>query len=235
MHLTRTTFTLEHIYEINVAAREKLLLDIRAEEFERKWPHFWYLVEPNYSCEDTLRVGDVIGDGAKYVCNIHHLRQQGGRCVYYGVGVDGEIFFDEALVHYIPDCDFYAFDPTEGSRIGSMPRRMRDLNITFYTSYGLTAHDGPLQIGNLEPLQGRSLDTIRRQLGHTKRPIDILKIDIEGSEWEVLESLMEDCDIDNPAAYQSLSILLLLVFFFSMNNNFNLLLLLLLWYFNSVG
>lgn len=142
-----------------------------------------------------------MGDGAKYVCNIHHIKQQ-EHCVYYGVGVDGEVHFDEALVKYLPHCEMHAFDPTPGSSAGLMPRKLQDLNITFHKNYGLTASDGPLSIGNLPDLEGRSLATIRRQLGHTQRPIDILKIDIEGSEWEVLESIMEGCDRSNPVAHQ---------------------------------
>ena len=63
----------------------------------------------------------MIGDGAKYLCNLHHIKAQSS-CVYYGFGVDGEVSFDEALVELLPGCEKHAFDPTEGVQRGKMLR-----------------------------------------------------------------------------------------------------------------
>merc|ERR1711862_208235 len=78
------------------------------------------------------------------------------------------------------------------------------LNITFHMDYGLSANDGPLGVGNLagSRLMGKSLATIQHELGHEGRPIDILKIDIEGGEFPVLNALLENCERQIPFAHQ---------------------------------
>ena len=39
-------------------------------------------------------------------------------------------------------------------------------------------------------LEFKSFDDVRHELGHSTRKVDVLKIDIEGAEWKVLENLL---------------------------------------------
>lgn len=159
----------------------------------------WYLVEPVYSCDMATRVGAVVGDGAKYVCNTHHIAQQ-RRCVYYGFGVDREVIFEEALIKLLPACEFHAFDPTPSVVAGSMPAHLRSLGIAFHP-WGIAAQDGNIQ------LEGRnvvaySFEHIRELLNHSNTVIDIFKIDVEGSEWQSLPVILANCDAQRPAFHQ---------------------------------
>jgi hypothetical protein len=168
-----------------------------------KTPHIWYFTQPTYSCEHVTRVGNVLGDGAKYVCNLHHVKQQPS-CLYYGIGVDGEVYFEEALVPLMgaQQCEKHAFDPTEGVTLGTMTSHLKSLGIVFH-EWGLNDADGEFDIGWSRYL-GYTLDTIKRKLGHVGRTIDILKMDIEGSEWSVLAALLNNCERAEPFAHQLL-------------------------------
>lgn len=173
------------------------------QDLTSKTPHIWYLAQPTYACEHAARIGDVLGDGAKFVCNLHHVKQQDS-CLYYGIGVDGEVYFEEAFVPMTADkpCEMHAFDPVDGVTKGSMPQHLKDMGIHFHP-WGLNDVDGEFDIG-WSTHQGYSLATIKQKLGHVGRMIDILKMDIEGSEWRVLASLLSECDRAAPFAHQLL-------------------------------
>lgn len=87
-------------------------------------------MDPLYSCEDTLRVGDVIGDGAKFVCNVHHLMHQ-RECLYYGFGVADSIYFETSLRALLPSCRMFVFDPSDKVPLG-MSERLEAIDVTMY-------------------------------------------------------------------------------------------------------
>lgn len=206
-HSTRLTEFKEARYERARTLRAQNIEKMRGSqqwtEFTTKSPHIWYFTEPLYSCEHTERFGDIVGDGAKLVCNPHHIKMQ-PRCLYYGFGVDGEVYFDEAWTAWLDGhaCDMHAFDPVDGVTQGSMPKHLRNMNISFHP-WGLNDADGEFDIG-WSRHEGYTLDTIKRRLGHVGRTIDILKMDIEGSEWQVFNSILAQCDRNRPVAHQIL-------------------------------
>lgn len=166
-------------------------------------PKSYYLLEPNYSCDVDLRVGDVIGDGAKFVCNPHHLQKglSRGRCLYYGFGVNGNSLFEVALKRLL-DCDMYTFDPTPSVVSGLMPGRLSSIGVNFLP-WGLGESDSPITIKGAR-VDAFSLGTIRSKLVHTDRVIDILKVDVEGSEWASFDTMFRECDTSRPVAHQIL-------------------------------
>ncbi|MEM6640512.1 MAG: FkbM family methyltransferase [Pseudomonadota bacterium] len=137
-------------------------------------------------------------------------RQLAPSPVVYSLGVGRDTVFDEALI-----CDYgaevYAFDPTPTTREWidetSLPERFN-----FYP-WAIADHDGELtfyprlsrdgepswDMMTLMPTAGseahgitvpaRTLTSIIKQLGH--QHVDLLKMDIEGAEYDVLEQLIE--------------------------------------------
>ena len=101
-------------------------------------------------------------------------------CIVYSFGINYEWSFDDAMESY--GCQVYAFDPSmdkEGERFDHSP------GVHFY-KIGLGAKDETPANGPVV----HTLQSIRQLLGHQDRVIDYLKIDIEGSEWDVLPQLM---------------------------------------------
>jgi len=140
--------------------------------------------------------------------------------VCYLAGVGEDTTFDEELVGKT-GCEAHSFDPT--------PRAVRHIESIdmpdgyFFHDYGVWSSDSTVKffspvdparvshsILNLQSTneyfeaEVRSIKSIMDELGHTK--LDVLKIDIEGAEYEVLESLIRDevdvsyvcVDLDQP-------------------------------------
>lgn len=180
---------------------------IEANEFVEKHssrfeaaPVIWWLLEPYYDCELKTRLGNAVDDGAKYICNQHHLARLPS-CLYYGFGVANEISFDLEISKTL-DCEMFVFDPTPSVATSGIVHRLSEAEI-FYHSWGIGKTDDQIQLeGQMVPAY--RLATIMQMLGHTGRVIDILKIDVEGAEWDVLEDLLAECDPEQPVAYQLL-------------------------------
>ena len=132
-------------------------------------------------------------------------------CVVYSFGVGCDISFDLDMIEKW-HANVYAFDPTPKSLTWlneqSLPQEFRIF------PYALGAHDGMAQFyppsdpthvshsiavkkaKNLpsEEVRVRRLQTIVDELGH--KQIDVLKMDIEGAEYQVLQDILKtDVDI----------------------------------------
>jgi FkbM family methyltransferase len=124
--------------------------------------------------------------------------------VVYSFGIGEDITFDLALIERF-GARVYAFDPTPRS-IAWLKTQPLPEQFTYH-EYGIAAFDGaasfyppenPANVSHRllyqEHTAGRAIsaqfhrfETIRRTLGH--RTIDLLKMDIEGAEYEVLEDI----------------------------------------------
>jgi len=124
--------------------------------------------------------------------------------VVYSFGIGEDISFDRAMIERF-GVTIHAFDPTPRSIEWV---RTQDVKALVLHEYGLADYDGAASFTSPEnpehishtllPREGatrervevevRRLSTIARELGHER--IDVLKMDIEGAEYGVIEDLL---------------------------------------------
>lgn len=170
----------------------------------------WYLWPQETSCQGVAgeymnyrleRLGKLSPDGSKWLCNPRALAAQKPRCLVYAFGGHSEVDWDIAMTRRT-GCEHYVFDPTApchepGKKAASCepwarllgPKLITEHNITGYEPYGISGHDGFFDWFH-HKLPVFTLATIMEKLGHTGRRIDVLKLDIEGSEFEVIPNLV---------------------------------------------
>lgn len=144
---------------------------------------FWRSIEPSFNCPLRLltRYGKT-GDGGKWVCGLENLEKIRGHgeaepCVVYSFGVNTDSSF-EAEVLATTHCAMYAYDMTV--KAIAEPLRSSNPRVKFFKS-GISA----VQKGDTWPL-----DHYLRANGHEKMFIPILKLDVEGAEYQVLKQIL---------------------------------------------
>lgn len=132
---------------------------------------FWKCLEPSLKCPPGLlkRVSRN-GDGGKWMCGLQHFgtltRLLGAvPCNVYSFGVKGDSSFENDILR-ATNCSVFAYDPTV-STIG-YPNRSKNPRV-------------------------RTLKTYMEQNGG-HRWIDVLKIDVEASEFAAMENILETFD-----------------------------------------
>lgn len=113
-------------------------------------------------------------------------RGTGTHCVVYSFGMENNWSFEEDML--LQNCEVHMFDSSEGQDSNVIRRRVRNLSIH---RAGLSDRDEgePLSkerdSSNRSPVK-KTLSTMMRELEHDR--VDVLKIDIEGSELAALEA-----------------------------------------------
>jgi FkbM family methyltransferase len=158
----------------------------------------WFAVEVSVP---SVRLGTEYGG---YAVMLAQLRPDS---IVYSFGLGEDVSFDLALIERT-SCQVFGFDPTPRSiawvKAQALPAgfHVREL--------GIAAHDGqasfappknPAHIShsmvapsatsaeNGLSFEVRRLSTIMRELGHER--VDLLKMDVEGAEYDVLEDLLQ--------------------------------------------
>ncbi|BCZ49022.1 hypothetical protein psyc5s11_50890 [Clostridium gelidum] len=156
-------------------------------------------LHPQKSC-NKIRLGNDYGGWTIYPDNISN------ESIVYSFGIGEDISFDLEIIKKF-NCKVFAFDPTPKS-LKWLSNQQLPTNFTYY-DYGISSFDGYTKffmpknneyvscssIKNTSTsdqtieVKVKKLDTIIKQLGHKK--IDILKLDIEGSEYDVVEGILD--------------------------------------------
>lgn len=135
-------------------------------------------------CVTTIKTGDWA------VCMDVDMEPVALPCLVYSFGIADDFAFDDYWGNF--GCEVHAFDPTLRNRPA-----FKSPNVVFHFS-GLTGgkDSGADKFSDagygsiLHPLF--TLDRIVNSLGHTDTPIDILKIDCEGCEWDAFNFLSQN-------------------------------------------
>jgi hypothetical protein len=156
--------------------------DQRSIFFQNNW-------EPTIQCEFERRLGNT-GDGGKWVCDIHRYVQMNiTNLLIYSFGSNGDFSFERAIKEQLSKAEIHTFD----MGLYKCPDDLCKFHQT--------------RLGNGKNDSSKSLQMIINELGHQNRQIHILKVDIEGSEFNLFEELFNSStknQIDAPFIRQIL-------------------------------
>ncbi|CAG2226937.1 unnamed protein product [Mytilus edulis] len=136
-----------------------------------------YLTSLQTHCTEVLRIGDMT-DGGWNVCHVKPYRPP-FPCLVYSFGINKDFSFDDLIVKTY-GCDVHSFDPSIGQ-----PDFRRGDKIWFH-NLGLSGVTGKLRKWKVSTLKD-----IVDNLNHTSRRVNIVKMDIEFSEWTSLPNIIK--------------------------------------------
>lgn len=176
--VSKTGADRERLYQDAIKARNLKIAETQTVLKFQKTPDIWFLYEPLYTCPDLELIGN-FHDGVKWVCGIRKMSKD---CIVYSFGSNGDDQFESDILKKT-SCDVFTFDPTLSLEKERMLSRSVRKN---FRKVGLASYDGVMEIGGIER-KVQSLKTIMKDLNHMR--IDILKMDIEGAEYDFFKEL----------------------------------------------
>lgn len=160
-----------------------------------KYPYtLWDFFPATFTCpHDIQRVGR-LGDGGKWVCGMSLYEARTAptigdmghpETIIYSFGVNDESTFEAEMLGRIPSARIWAFDFSVRSFGPQLDPSHQSR--AHFSQVGIGAVDEPTRVPPFFTLQ-----SLMKRNSHTY--IDILKIDVEGSEYTALDSFMDACD-----------------------------------------
>jgi len=124
-------------------------------------------------------VGVAAPDGHKAVCLDQLIAPVYNSCLVYSFGINNQWTFDEAMAQF--GCRVHSFDPSMG-----VSDYNRSQHIQFY-NLGLSGKNGvhPNTKWNL-----KTASSIYEMLEHHPTLVDVLKMDVEFSEWDAIPQML---------------------------------------------
>jgi len=176
----------ENRYKVVLDDRAKFIHSLGgASRIDASGGGYWVLWDfflPSFDCQHYVERIGRLGDGGKWVCGMDIIADKESP-VIYSFGVSDDSSFEAALLERAPRAQVYGYDYSVGSwgpQIQNNPELKTRAHFHKWAVGGKDAH-GP----DFDPnFQVYTLDTLMKLNGHTW--IDILKIDIEGAEFDVL-------------------------------------------------
>ncbi|XP_005107106.2 methyltransferase-like protein 24 [Aplysia californica] len=144
----------------------------------------WYINSPiRYRCKNRVAFGNW------HVCQDEpYLVKK--PCLVYSFGINFDFSFDDAMGKI--GCEVHSFDPSMNTS-----DHKRNDNVTFH-NMGLGSSNSDafnprrdMYVQDNQKWRMRTLKSVVQMLKHEQRVIDVLKIDVEGHEWAVMENMME--------------------------------------------
>lgn len=128
-------------------------------------------------------------------------------CLVYSFGIHESYEWEEKMASFY-SCEVHAFDPTMNHKTNLAPgvtfhkMGLQDHPITSSSSSSTRRSRNTTNAAEyqaIDPTLLFSLETIRKQLGHEHRTLQVLMLDCEGCEWGVLHTLA--CNHHNPSSF----------------------------------
>ena len=141
-------------------------------KYRGAWPCMWG--------ERILRhQGSPQWDSSYKICGGHMLQDP---CVVYSFGSNDDFDFEDSLHAVAPHCEILIFDPSGSRHENRQVRQLALSNISGHEALKLKEDDA-----ELTKVDSLTLADVMAANGH--RHVDVLKIDIEGSEHRVIDQL----------------------------------------------
>ncbi|KAG8719809.1 hypothetical protein FRC09_010588 [Ceratobasidium sp. 395] len=142
----------------------------------------WDFFPASFNCPyETERIG-AAGDGGKWTCGLSKIKDK-PNCIVYSAGISTESSFEAEIIRRTK-CTVYGFDFSVKQFGPEVQNYASIRNQTHFYQYGLSGKDNH----SAKPPMW-SLQALMHKHGHTF--IDVLKIDIEGAEFETLKSFVD--------------------------------------------
>ena len=155
------------------------------------WSDWWH---PTWSCLTERKVKDKmpLGEGGKWICDTPVLSRQ-KEVLIYSFGSHGDLSFELGMEKVAPGIEAHVFDFYSYGKTSMRNITFHKLGVAGYTYDHVfpDPENEPIFKGRTFPKESvpmKSIPDIVRQLGHQGRTIDILKIDIEGNEYGILDN-----------------------------------------------
>ncbi|KAG1901981.1 methyltransferase domain-containing protein [Suillus fuscotomentosus] len=150
-------------------------------EFYTLWDFFL----PSFRCPHRVERIGIMGDGGKWVCGLERIAPK-RECNIYSFGVNGESSFEADLMKAAPGCQIYGYDFSVRSFGPEIEQDMDLKSRSHFFSYALGPEDKHSAADNPKMF---TLRTLMDRNGHDF--IDILKVDIEGNEFDSLSTFID--------------------------------------------
>lgn len=191
--LTSKVAQSEAIYQHTIQEREGLIARFGPQPSDLElfppntppWPPYtvWDFFPAAFNCPHEVRRIGVLGDGGKWVCGLSRLTEKKD-CVIYSFGINEESSFEAGLLANTNHCKIWGYDFSVKGFAKQIPYSQK--HRTIFHPYGLAGTDH-VSTGD-EPTM-YTLETLMKMNGH--QHIDILKIDIEGWEFETMTDILK--------------------------------------------
>lgn len=165
------------------------------------WMYHRFLQTTQTFCKKLIPAGNV-GRGTWEVCDDQPY-SPALPCLVYSFGTADDWAFDSEMANKF-GCEVHSFDPRyqntipdDQDKTGDLKTMTSDLvpghagaGTVFYHHVALWDKDTELRRPDGQTWTANTLSTIKKKLRHLKRQLDVLRIDIDSSEWTVLPSLV---------------------------------------------
>ncbi|KAI0047900.1 hypothetical protein FA95DRAFT_1518257 [Auriscalpium vulgare] len=152
----------------------------------------WDFFLPAFPCPHRVERIGTMGDGGKWVCGMERIEKK-DKCVIYSFGVNGESSFEADLLKRNPGCEVWGYDYSVnafGPEIDQVPELKQRSHFFAWALGGEDKH------GANDEIKFYTLQSLMKLNGHDF--IDILKIDIEGAEFDSMTALVNSYKTSNP-------------------------------------